>query len=381
MQNLKYTDVLNILRRVDQQTYRDIADFITYENHCEKVRGWQRAIDDAKLFQHQFMHLPPLANAETEPKIWKYVYESDNLYGSYLKNYIAYKRIIEKEKYIQHTLDLCINSFGYIQPQITNAIRDFKTPNFIGITQLDELLQTARINGVDVPYLLDCFITLHDWPNCFNTGFSNSKTPFNETNFWYLVNEQLSTYIPNNDTTKISLRNFLVKYYTKFDWKKNTQLYACIDEEFILAHPEIPYFWTTVLCHIKLSEPLLTEIMQFADAGKQFKNQTPNIAYLAEKQVLSEEFVEKWFVSGFSETKTPTEIKRRYDQDHIWDQLLRHQNLSEEFRAKYNYKRSKPATHTLRSIIQARAIAEQAPPKEDEAFSSNIQSLKDYLKN
>ena len=147
-----------------------------------------------------------------------------------------------------------------------------------------------------------------------------------------------------------------------------------------MAHPEIPYFWTTVLFHIKLSEPLLNEIMQAAEAGKQFRNQMPNIAYLAEKQVLSEEFIEKWFVS-FSEieTKTPTETgtKRRYDQDYIWDQLLRHQNLSEVFRGKYNYKRLKPATHPLQLILQERAVTEQAPPKENVAFGSNIQSLKD----
>lgn len=374
MQNLKYTDVLNILKRVGQESYHTIAKTIIILEIKNNIRGWRRAINDARLFRLQYMHNPALNNITTEPAIWQQVYGTDLLFGSYEKNYIGYKSIVEKEKYIQHTLELC-ELCGYQYSRVISAMREFKTPNFTSISELELLFQTARVGGIDLASFIDYLITLHNWPNCFNTGFS--KTPFNESNFWYSINEQLSTYLPKAYTCEESLKSFLVKYHVKLDWKKNTQLYKCIDEEFILAHPEIPYFWTTVLCHIKLSEPLLTEIMQAADAGKQFRNQTPNIAYLAEKQVLSEEFVEKWFVSGFPDDQT----KRRYDQDHIWDQLLRHQNLSEEFRAKYNHKRSKPATHQLRSILQARAIAEQAPPKEDVAFNSNIQSLKDYLLN
>lgn len=391
MQNLKHTDVLNILKRIDQDSYHTIAKTIIIVEFLivkKNIKGWRRAINDAQLFRVQYANKPPLNNETTEPAIWKQVYETDMLFGSYEKNYTGYTLIFKKEKYIQYVLEVC-EIHGYQYPQIIAAMRKFKTPNFTGIGELVLLFQIARIFGTDLPLFIDYLITLHNWPNCFNTTFSNStgvfaskklQTPFNESNFWYSIGEQLQRYIPETYSADESLQNFLVKYHTKLDWKKNTQIYKYINEEFILAHPEIPYFWTTVLFHIKLSEPLLNEIMQAAEAGKQFRNQMPNIAYLAEKQVLSEEFIEKWFVS-FSEmeTKTPTETgtKRRYDQDYIWDQLLRHQNLSEGFRAKYNHKRSKPAIYPLRSIIQALVVTEEAPPKENVAFGSNIQSLKD----
>lgn len=367
MQNLKRTDVLNILKRIDQDSYHEIAKTIIILELKIIIRGWRQGINDPSLFRQQYMHRPALNNRMMEPAIWKMVYETDLLFGFYEKNYIGFKRIVEKEKYIQHSLEL-IQMYEYNDDHIMEAMRAFKTPNFTGIGELEFLLNAFRIVGLDLALCIDYLITLHNWPNCFGTRV------FNESNFWYSACEVLTGYMPINDGSKKSLRDFLFKYHTKFDWKKNWHLYQCIDEEFILAHPEIPFYWTSVLCYIKLSEPLLTEIMQAADSGKQFNNQTPNIAYMAEKQVLSEEFVEKWFVSKL-------ETKRLYDQDHIWDQLLRHQNLSEEFRAKYNHKRSKPRTHALRSILQARAIAEQAPPKEDVAFSSNIQSLKDYLLN
>jgi len=249
--------------------------------------------------------------------------------------------------------------------RIVNKLRQIQTPP-VTLTDFEMFIhwmsdRTPQI--VDLPTFLDNMCELHGWPGCFEATSSG----FDEAHgiYWKVIADELArgNYIRTAPT-------FLAKYKKYITWSNSPKLYKYITEQWLLENEDIwPLInWTAIFTSVQLSERFLTPIMeQLIINNAQWNSQTPNIAFVASHQTLSEEFIERWYADTV------------YDKDHIWANIYRKQTLSDEFRAKHTHRKPKPIMHKLQQYAQAREQEERdryERPSPSAAFLAKIAKMK-----
>lgn len=335
MNKLSIVPVLSILNRCNLDVYNKIA--ITAE--ITKASGWMRAVNNCTLFRKKYMGLQFMIDNDTELRLWKKIFPNyPRLHLSYELNLRAFITIIHPEMYIQQTLErIRIDQKpdeDYEIDNILSRMTAFETP-YIRYGDLQLFFQRLRDINADLPRFLECVIDLHGWPGCFND--------FAEGNFWQLVSSHLHNYEPEDLQY---IQKFLSKHMHNFNWRKNSEhLYKFIDGDFIANNKKFWSIidWNCVLTTVQLDESILEDMMKAAENNKSFYGQNSNVAYITSGQILTEAFIERWFVN------------KRYDQDHIWANIFRKQlHISANFKAKYDNKQPKPVTWNMRRIVEQR---------------------------
>ena len=324
-----------ILRHLSKSQYHSLSLFATKQRAW---RGWHRAIDNCTLFR--VIHTRDHTDV-TERRVWKRVFpDFPRLHLSYVKNYKELPRF-NMELLIQDAvggfMQNDVDAEDYHMIKAVSAMQEFQTPH------LTPNILHFMLRSIDEPTLvLDALIQLYDWPRNLNMIMSST--------FWAEVGELIerqSGYLKYGQESPLmtDVRNFVLKYYEHIRFDKNAiHWYKCLTETILVQNPSLSHKvnWTKVIITIPLSEDILDEIMGCFDkkTREPFRGQYPNIAYIASNQIISEAFIERWFVN-------------MPDIDHIWINIFKNRNLqlTQEFREKYGGRGGKSLTSALRELL------------------------------